>query len=252
MKNFIYKILKSTPAKILYWSIGIFILSVFLLDDVIMPWYVNSVPTLSVPNLVGMKKEDAQKLLDSLKFETKEVDTQFSQNYPAGYILVQNPLPNQIVKQGRRMYLTISGGEQTVAVPQLRGQSVREVKFTLERFGLKSGITTYAISSEFPEETIISQNIAAGTQVKRGTFIGYTISVGGSLDSIVVPNLIGKTFNEAKKLLTDKRLSLGKVTYQINQDLLPNTVVDQFPREGEIATIQKSVDVFVVQAPIKK
>ena len=82
-------------------------------------------------------------------------------------------------------------------------------------------------------------------------YIGITVSAGESVDSIFVPSLIGKTLSEAQKILKEKGLLLGNVVYQISEDLLPNTVIDQLPRENEIVTFKKDVDLFIAQAPEK-
>ena len=97
----------------------------------------------------------------------------------------------------------------------------------------------------------IALYIREKSKVKKGSYIGITVSAGESVDSIYVPSLIGKTLSEAQKILKEKGLLLGNVVYQINEDLLPNTVIDQLPRENEIVTYKKDVDLFIAQAPEK-
>ena len=130
--------------------------------------------------------------------------------YPEGYVVAQNPVPLQIVKPHRRVYLTISGGEQLAVVPDLKGRSLRDTKFALDRSGLKLGAVLRQISKEFPEGTIISQDIASGAKVKHGSYIGVTESTGESMDSLVVPNVIGKTLNDAQKILVQKGFKTGE------------------------------------------
>jgi beta-lactam-binding protein with PASTA domain len=69
------------------------------------------------------------------------------------------------------------------------------------------------------------------------------------MDSLVVPSVVGKPLNEAEKVLTQKGFKVGSITYQINADLLPNTVIDQLPRMNEVVSFGKSVDLFIAQAP---
>ena len=56
-----------------------------------------------------------------------------------------------------------------------------------------------------------------------------------------------ETLAEAEKLLLEAGLRVGNITYQPNFDLLPNTVVDQYPRSGEPARQGQQVDLFVVE-----
>jgi serine/threonine-protein kinase len=254
MKN-IFKIfsqaLLSKTFRPLFWFIGVSIIIIFIVDTFIMPYYVNKGGTLIVPNVVGMKEETAKRILDSLHFEPRRGEIRQDNTYPEGYVILQNPSVEQIVKNGRRVYLTISGGEQDAIVPSLRGRSIRDAKFALDRAGLRQGAIQYKVSMELPEGTIIIQDIPAGNKIKHNSFISFIVSAGESIDSIYVPSLVGKTFGEAVKILKEKGLRTGNIIYQINEELLPNTVIDQLPRENEIVTTQKEVDLFISQSPDK-
>ncbi len=248
MKN----IFRSKITRIVLWSFGGLFALILLLDNIVLPWYVNHGGTLTVPDVVGMQEAEAFRVLDSLSLEPRKGDVRPDKDYPEGYVVAQNPIPLQIVKPHRRVYLTISGGEQLAVVPDLKGRSLRDTKFALDRFGLKLGTVLRQISKEFPEGTIISQDIASGTRVKRGSDISVTESTGQSMDSLVVPNVIGKTLIDAQKILVQKGFKAGNITYQANVDLLPNTVIGQLPRAGDVVSYGKPIDLFVAQAPDKK
>ena len=244
MKNSIFF---SRAAKLFYLSFGGLVVFIFIFDSLFMPWYVNKGGTFSVPNVVGMKEEEAVQLLEKNNLEARRSDIRIDKEYPIGYVVAQNPNPSQIVKNGRRVYLTISGGEQTIEMPSLRGNSLRNSKFVLDRYGLMQGTIVYQVSTEFPEGTIISQGVLPGTKIKRGTYVGVTVSAGESIDSISVPNVIGKSLAEAQKILVEKRLKVGYITYQVNADVLPNTVIEQTPQPSAIVTTAKTIDLFIVQ-----
>jgi serine/threonine-protein kinase len=246
-----WKVIKSKIIRPVFYTIAGVTVFIFIFDSFIMPAIVNQGGTQHVPNVVGLKKEQAMALLDSMSLIPREGEIRSDDKLPEGYVVSQNPMPDQIVKSGRRVYLTISGGEQPTIVPSLKGRSIRDAKFALDRAGLRQGAVRYSISTEFPEGTIISQDISSGTKVSKNSFISFTVSAGESIDSIIVPVLIGKTLADAQKILKEKGLRLGNITYQIQEDLLPNTIIDQFPRENQIVTIEKSIDLFIAQAPEK-
>jgi len=250
-QSIIVRIAKSKMLRPIYWTLGAFVVLLFIFDSFIMPYYVNKGGTLTVPNVVGIKEEAARKILDSLHLEPRRGEVRQDPAYPEGYVILQNPAPEQIVKTGRRVYLTISGGEQDVIVPSLRGRSIRDAKFALDRAALHQGAIQYQVSIDLPEGTIISQDIPPGSKVKKSTYISVVVSAGESIDSIYVPALTGKTLTEALKILKEKGLRSGNITYQYNDELLPNTVIDQLPRENEVVTTQKEVDLFVSQTPEK-
>ena len=252
MKKFtasLYKMVTSKTLRPVYWIVAGLIMILFVMDSFVMPYYVNKGGTLVVPNVVGLKEETARKILDSLNLEPKKGEIRQDPSYPEGYVILQNPSSQQIVKKGRRVYLTISGGEQDVIVPSLRGRSIRDSKFALDRAVLKQGAIQYQVSIELPEGTIISQDIPPGSKVKKNSYISVIVSAGESIDSIYIPSLIGKTFSEAQKILKEKGLRTGNITFQINEELLPNTVIDQLPLENEVVTTQKEVDLFISQEP---
>jgi serine/threonine-protein kinase len=243
---------RSKMTKIVLWCAGGLLFIILGLDDVILPWYVNHGGTLVVPDVVGMPEADAFRVLDSLNLEPRKGEVHPDKDYPEGYVVAQNPIPRQIVKPRRRIYLTISGGEQLAVVPELKGRSLRDTKFALDRSGLKLGTVLRQISKEFPEGTIMSQDVVSGAKVKHGSYIGVTESAGQSMDSLVVPNVIGKTLVDAQKILVQKGFKTGNTTYQPNADLLPNTVIGQLPRAGDIASFGKPIDLFIAQTPDKK
>jgi serine/threonine-protein kinase len=129
----------------------------------------------------------------------------------------------------------------------LRGKSVRDARFALERNGLKLGATTYDYSESFPENTIIDQSAAADSRIPKGAFIGVTVSKGRASQEITVPSVVGKSLSEAETILKTAGLKVGIVTSQPSFELLPNTVVDQFPRAGEPAKVGQEIDLFVVR-----
>lgn len=219
----------------------------FVGNDIIMPLYVNQGGTMEVPSAIGLPFEQAKRMIDSLGLEGREGDVRASQEYPAGTVIIQNPLPGTVVKKGRRVYLTVSGGEALVSVPNLRGKTVRDAKFALERAGLKLGVLHYTPVEEYPANTIVDQSIPWNEKVKRGTPVSIVVSQGAGADRVEVPDVVGKPLTEAGRLLANRGLKLGAVTYQSAPMLLPNTVVDQYPRPGDLAEHGQTINLFVAE-----
>lgn len=218
-----------------------------IMNYIALPVYVNQGSRLSVPKVVGLTLEHAKMTLDSARMQAIEAESRPDPVHPAGTVISQNPLPGAVVKEGRRIYLAVSGGEVMVAVPLLRGKSTRDARFALERNGLKIGSVGSDYSEAFPENTVMDQSVAADRQVAKGSLVNITVSRGKSLQEISIPVVVGKTLAEAEKILSSSGLKVGIVTYQPGFDLLPNTVVDQFPRAGEPGRPGQEVDLFVVK-----
>ncbi len=247
-QRLIKKLLTPTKRKIrALWILGSLLALFLLFNYVLLPMYVNHGSRHTVPRVIGLPAEEAKTVLDTAKLVAIQGETRPDPSYPAGTVTAQNPLPGAIVKEGRRVYLSISGGEVLVGVPVLRGKSTRDARFALERNGLKLGDIGYEFSDTFPENTIIDQSVRADAKVNRGTLVGVIVSRGRGDQEIAVPSLIGKTLTEAEKILQASGLKVGIVTSQPSFELLPNTIVDQFPRPGENAKVGTEVDLFVVK-----
>ena len=242
MKRIQLKRLK-TPAIIL----GILIVLFYLFNNVFMPRYVQQGRTTKVPNVVGRTLDEALKILSEAGLPGKKADVRTDKQYAEGTVVLQNPPAGSEVKFGRGVYLTVSGGEPLVVVPGLRGRSLRDATFALERFGLVLGTTRYEVSEEYPQGTIVDQDTPENTKVPSGRLINVVVSQGKSADQVAVPDVIKKTFSDAERVVIQAGLRIGNITYQVNADLLPNTVIDQFPKPGELAPSGQAIDLVVAQ-----
>ena len=228
------------------WA-GALFLFVVLLDQFVMPFYVQEGKTTRVPDVLGMKVQDAEVLLTQQGLVGKEAEVREDKQYPEGTVAAQNPPAGSVVKFGRGVYLTVSGGTPTVRMPALRGRSLRDANLTLERFGLRVGDIQYQVSQGYPENTIIEQGIPEGKEITSRSSVSLIVSQGPSANRVPVPNVVRKSLTEAERVLLNAGLTLGKVTYQVNLSMLPNTVLDQYPRGDGFAVKGQAIDLFVAQ-----
>jgi serine/threonine-protein kinase len=211
-----------------------------------MPLYVKHSKLSVVPNVTGMQFNDAKRILEETGLNVKQGDVRYDDSKPIGVILEQNPPADQTVKSGRRVYLVVCGGEQMVEVPKLSGRSMRDAKFTLEQRGLELGEVVKKFSNQFPEEYVINQVIQPRSKVKKSTKIDVIVSNGPQIGNIIIPDLEGKTLDDAKRLILERRLKLGKVTYQPS-DLPAGQIVDQYPKKDKSALENTAVDLIVTK-----
>lgn len=237
-----------TKHKKILLILGGFVILFLFLNYVALPLYVNHGSRLEVPRLVGIPADRAMAMLDSARLQGVKGETRPDPTYPAGTVVFQYPQAGAIVKEGRNVYLTISGGDVLVSVPLLRGKSARDARFALERNGLQLGAVTFENSETFPENTVVEQSAAADARIARGSYVAVVVSKGRTHEAIAVPSVVGKTLSEAEKILHSAGLKVGIVTTQPSFDLLPNTVVDQFPRPGDPGKSGQEVDLFIVRA----
>jgi serine/threonine-protein kinase len=226
---------------------AVVILLVIFIDVIVMPFYVQKGKVTKVPDVIGLPLQEAKVKIKEAGLDPKEAEYKNDKRYAIGSVILQVPAPEAEVKYGRGIYLTISGGEELVEVPNLKGKSIREATFNLERRGLKLGNISYEPSEELFANTIIRHTPTSNTKVKGGTYIDVIVSQGQTANARLIPDVSMKTLSEAEKVIIGAGFKVGKITYRINLDLLPNTVLEQYPRAGELVDLSQSVDLIIAQ-----
>lgn len=179
----------------------------FLVDAVIMPSYTRHGVSVEVPNVESRPFQEAKKRVERKDLRVKREVGRYNPNVPQETVVDQNPLPNSSVKPGRRVYLTVNAGEApVVSIPDLNGISIREAKNRISSLGLKPGtIEPDSLPSPYPN-TITRQRPEPGDSLKTGGVVDLWYSTGLGSDSVQVPNIEGRTVEQARGRLSDQRL----------------------------------------------
>lgn len=231
---------------ILIGLVVVFLLIV--LNWIVMPMYVSQREMVKVPDVKNQVREAAVNQLTELGLEPIVTIQPFDPKLPPNSVVAQNPVVGTEVKLGRRVYISVISPEaENTTVPDLIGKSEREATILLERFKLKRGSIIYQEDKEYPENVVMGQTIPADSRVKEGSLVTLIVSKGTTKDLVVIPDLVNKSITEAQKLLLREGLSTGKINYQFSMDILPNTVIEQFPKANERAPQGKAIDLWVVK-----
>jgi beta-lactam-binding protein with PASTA domain len=117
-----------------------------------------------------------------------------------------------------------------VRVPSLANQTQAQATATLERVELRPRFSKEA-SDDVDEGKVISQSPEAETQVKPGSEVAVTISTGP--DTVDVPDLKGKTQQDAIEALNAAGLVNGTVSTKDDPDVKSGLVISSKPAAGE-------------------
>ncbi|MCF7826082.1 MAG: PASTA domain-containing protein [Candidatus Marinimicrobia bacterium] len=221
---------------IIFAGIGLLVALAF--NNVILPLYVNWNNEIRVPSLTHTDLDQATKILKDRTLEWTIKDTIFRRDIPSGFIMDQHPEAGQMVKENRKIQLTINLPPEKMEMPDLIAITQRQAKIALDRLGLVL-VQTYSDSSDLYERTVvIHQSVVAGMPVAPGDSITITVSLGKRNLKKIMPDLLNKGLDEAKRTLEMRGFTVGKVQTTQNSELLPNTVVSQsvvagkeFPKE---------------------
>jgi serine/threonine-protein kinase len=229
---------------------GIFLVSVYLLllifDAWIMPAMVHNRDLVKVPEVTGSKLRNASSILKQHGLNYSVSTQQYSEEYPPETVIKQVPNSSTEVKVGRTVYLTVSKGKETVAVPHLIGLHLSTARFELMKRGFQLGEISYEFSDYIPKDSVMRQSKNSGLLIPYGQIIDLVISKGSDAQT-PVPMLIGYTLEEVKAILSEKGFVLGEVQYMVSDTFTSNTVIGQSPGQSELAPLGASIDVIVAK-----
>lgn len=184
-----------------------------LLFIVSLEWITKHGESSTVPSVTGKKIDDVRTLLKQKGFELIVQDSVFYDSIPRGMVMKQVPEADEVVKVNRTVYVTINRFiPPDVEIPKLNGLSYKNAEMVLKNLGLRIGDTTY--KKDFAKNTILEalfqgRTMTPGSKVKMGSAIDLVISSGVGDEAILVPKLIGLTYEEAKALLDAQGIILG-------------------------------------------
>ncbi len=215
------------------------------MELVIMPWYTRHGQERYMVNAVNRPLTKALGVLGSEGFKGMVYDTLYTNKQDANVVVDQYPKANTKVKEGRTVRLTITRPEKMVAVPNLVGQSRRSAQIMLSQAGLEIDTVFTEYNPDFPENTVVWQAPKAGDPVPKGLGVHLTVSKGMPPNFFQVPNLFGLSQKKAVEELQNAGLTLGKVFYRQNEDLIPFTVLEQSVDAGTVLDRAQPVDITI-------
>jgi beta-lactam-binding protein with PASTA domain len=189
---------------------------------------------LRVPSVVGKKTDDAVKFLEAKGFEVEIQDSVYVDTVKMGIVLKQLPDPNSTVKINRTVYLTVNRVTlPLVDMPSLQGKTLAYAMEILRRSHLNLGDTSSR--PDFMMGSVLEQSykgnpISSGTKLPWGSRVDLIVGSGLAETRILVPDLVGKTFGEAKLILEANGIGLAAVIPKPGiTDTLAAYVIKQSP-----------------------
>jgi eukaryotic-like serine/threonine-protein kinase len=181
----------------------------------LLGWITKHGDYLTVPAVKGKNTQESIKLLESQGFDVVIQDSIYTDSLPRGIVIKQLPDANSTVKVNRTVFLTVNRiVPPMIAMPQLEGKSLIFALDLLRRNHLKLGDTSYKpdfMKGSILEQRYNGQKIAAGAKVRWGSKISLVIAGGLNEQQIIVPDLVGLTYAQAKAQLEQEGINIGAV-----------------------------------------
>ncbi len=198
---------------------------------------------IEVPDLIGKSTSEAERLIEDAGLTVGSTRaTQVDDPTEVDQVLSQDPNAGRMVADGTPIDYEFGTESETVEVPDVTGQSLDDARTTLTDLDLRVG-TISRVASTADEDEVLSQNPAAGSEIPTGSAVALEVASGES----VVPNVIGKSENEARSTLSSAGFSVTKTTRETSASA-PGTVVDQQPSPETPANPGSTVNIVVAEA----
>jgi serine/threonine-protein kinase len=195
-----------------------------------------------VPSVEGQPRATAQLKISQAGL-VPEVTSEKSAEVEADHVIRQSPQGAVRVSKGSTVELVISSGPEAVPVPNLVGKTEAEARAILEGIKLTLGAVEEVNDTKAAKGKITESVPAAGDEVAPGTEVKVKVSSG----KVTVPDLVGKTQNEAFTLLTEAGLT-PKSAYKQTADAAEGTVLEQDKKAGDVVDAASVVLITIAQA----
>jgi len=208
------------------------IVMVLVVDLIAMPIITRHGAEFVLPDLKGQDLAEAKLVLEDLDLGWEIASEEYAPGVEKGRILGQFPISGTMVKSGRSIKVVISKGERMVLVPEIAGLSVRQAKLNLATAGLELGDISWAFSDTLPEKVVVLSYPPAGTEVTGGTPVTLMVNRGRFADFTYMPNLIDLHLDAALLKLSERSLKAGVIERRLDDQYLPQTVLEQSEPPG--------------------
>jgi serine/threonine-protein kinase len=168
----------------------------------------NSVEA-AVPNIVGMKQDEAKKLVESKKLNFV-VGAKEKSDKPEGTVIECFPKAGTKVKVNSDVRVIISEGTDTMGVPNVVGIDLNTAKNIISSSGLSVGNISYRYSDTVSQGQVISQDPEADSKVKDGAKVNLVVSKGAEVKYVTVPDVSGRSIGDAEAILKNAGLRVAQ------------------------------------------
>ncbi|MET9695433.1 Stk1 family PASTA domain-containing Ser/Thr kinase [Streptomyces sp. NPDC006529] len=233
---------KSRASTILLVAAGVLVLvGAILIGRSLFDGKADNRPT--VPKLVGDSFERASSRAANvgLKIE-KEADAPCNEQ-PKGNVCSQNPAPDVKVDKNSVIKVKVSTGPEQVQVVDVLRLPFDQAEATLKGKGFQ--VERKNQENDSTPGTVLAQDPKAGASVEKGATV--TLTVAKEPSKSVVPDLTGKTREQAVKLLNDAKLKLGSTT-EADSTAPPKTIIGQALDAGSSVEPGTAVNVTIAKA----
>jgi len=209
-------------------------------------WGSRFLQEIETPDLIGKSYSEGQTVLQEKGLSLVIEREMFSNDKPEGTILDQNPKAGEKIRPGEKVKVTISKGNKTLEVPDVKGKTIDNARKTLTDCGFTNIKIEQIFNDARPAGIVLSQEPAPENMVSPSSIIFLRVSKGPEKQRI--PDLTGKSEAEAQKLLSRMGLRLIVDATEPSAQIPAGNIIRQKPAAGTEVVKDSVVKVVVSKA----
>ena len=201
---------------------------------------------VEIPTLTGMTYEEASLAAEEASKGDIEFDVfverQIHSDEEKNTIISQTPEGGLKIKRSREIKVTLSLGPVALELEDYTGKDYQKVSKELEKKGIKV-IIEQEDNDTYEEGKIFKQFPSEGTKMSEDDEITLYVSKG--TENTVVPNVLGKTVDEAIITIERNNLKVGAVKEEDGSKYLKGEVCRQSEKAFKTVPVGTVIDIFV-------
>ena len=217
------------------------LLASFILVLASLFWIVSKTPaTVEIPKVAGQTVAEAKENLKKANFEIGEEKTEASDTVEEGRVIRTDPDAGSARKEGTKVNLIISSGQQSFKLGNYVGRKSTDVIAELK--GKKVPENLIKVVEEESNETeaglVLKQSLSEGTTYDLSKATEIVLTVAKKVTSVSMPSYIGSSLEFTKNNLIQivgvKEANIEVVEVSTAPEgTVEDTVVSQSPKPGE-------------------
>jgi beta-lactam-binding protein with PASTA domain len=206
--------------------------AVVLADSLVLPVLVRHGQAIEVPDLIGLRPEEAKRLLKRSHLNLVVEGEKCEATIPKGALCAQTPEAGSSVKSGRNICALVSLGTRQMTMPSLAGLPLDHARVVLSNADLALRNVFRCPSFRFPNGAAIASSPSSGDTVGAGDTVDLLVSTGAPPASYILPDLRGRMIDDVAPLLQRAGLQHQSTTRHMGLGAEPGLILQQEPRPG--------------------
>ena len=205
-------------------------------------WWANGLNAeVTVPDLVGETREEAEQQLADRGL-VASVTEEPNAEVDAGRVSAQDPESGSKLSEGDTVELVVSTGAATKEVPDVVGRPENEARFILDAEDFEVRVENIE-DPDAESGSVVSQDPAGGVEAPEGSTVTIQVSLGPGEE--VVPDVSGQSLSSAQSELQARGFRIGGPEEEPSDSVPAGQVVRTEPAAGQTAERNSTVTVYV-------